>query len=64
MGLLLSMEYRRIWFDERAEYERYTYTREEIIKQENKIKRRSVQRMMTYRMPTKNQFIDQRAKER
>lgn len=64
MGLLLSMEYMKMWFKERAVYEKYAYTREETIKQENKIKRRNIQRMMTYRRPTKNQFIDDRARER
>lgn len=64
MGFLMNMEYHRKWFAERALYEKDTYTREEIIKQENKIKRRCVQRMMTYRSPTKNQFIDERAIDR
>ncbi|XP_023020070.1 uncharacterized protein [Leptinotarsa decemlineata] len=59
MGLLMSNEYMRRWFTERAAFEKDTYTREKIIKEENKIKRRFVQRMMTYRKPTKNQFIEE-----
>lgn len=58
MNFLMSNEYMRIWFKERAVYEKSTYTREQIIKEENKIKRRFVQRMMTYRKPTKTQFIE------
>ncbi|XP_028129683.1 uncharacterized protein LOC114325744 [Diabrotica virgifera virgifera] len=63
MGFLMSNEYMRMWFKQRAEFEKDTYTREEIIKSESKIHRRFVQRMMTYRNPGKNEIIEQRIRK-
>ncbi|XP_060518794.1 muscle, skeletal receptor tyrosine-protein kinase-like isoform X2 [Cylas formicarius] len=56
MNFLMSNEYMRMWFKEKEIYERNTYSTEQIIKDESKIKRRYVQRMMTYKKPTKNDF--------
>ncbi|KAI4464265.1 hypothetical protein MML48_3g00005523 [Holotrichia oblita] len=36
----------RIWFKERGQYEKEVYTKKEMMKEESKIKRRFVQRMM------------------
>ncbi|KAJ8921006.1 hypothetical protein NQ315_015802 [Exocentrus adspersus] len=58
MNFLMSNEYMRMWFQEKGGYDKDTYTREQIIKDESKIKRRIIQRMMTYRRPPKNHFID------
>ncbi|XP_030768268.1 uncharacterized protein LOC115891830 [Sitophilus oryzae] len=58
MIFLMSNEYMRMWFNERGKYEKDTYSKEEIIKEESKIKRRFVQRMMTYRQPSKNFFLE------
>ncbi|XP_076255106.1 uncharacterized protein LOC143193053 [Rhynchophorus ferrugineus] len=60
MHFLMSNEYMRIWFRERAKYEKGTYSKEAIIKEESKIKRRFVQRMMTYKKPNKNQFLEEK----
>ncbi|GJQ86592.1 hypothetical protein Trydic_g7826 [Trypoxylus dichotomus] len=46
MYCLLNFEYRRIWFKERGQYEKEVYTKKEMMKEESKIKRRFVQRMM------------------
>ncbi|CAG9764614.1 unnamed protein product [Ceutorhynchus assimilis] len=58
MKFIMSNEYMRIWFDERKRYETETYSREQIIKEESKIKRRFVQRMMTYKKPNKNELTN------
>lgn len=58
MQFIMSNEYMRIWFNDRALYEKDTYSREQIIKEESRIRRRFVQRMMTYKKPNKNDFID------
>ncbi|KAJ8934189.1 hypothetical protein NQ314_013506 [Rhamnusium bicolor] len=40
MEFIMSNEYMRMWFKERSKYEKDTYTREQIIKEESRIKRR------------------------
>ncbi|XP_056636602.1 uncharacterized protein LOC130893161 [Diorhabda carinulata] len=64
MKFLMSNEYMRMWFKQRAVFEKYTYTREEIIKSESKIHRKFVQRMMTYRKPGKNELVEQKFMEK
>lgn len=59
MRFIISNEYMRKWFNERATYEKNTYSRENIIKEESKIKRRFVQRMMTYKKPNKLEVLEQ-----
>nr|CAH7718364.1 unnamed protein product [Callosobruchus chinensis] len=59
MWLVMSNGYYAQWFKERAVYERNTYYKWEIIKQEKKVKRRFVQRMMTYRKPTRNEYLEE-----
>lgn len=49
----------RKWFKERGTYEKNTYSKEESIKEESKIKRRFVQRMMTYKKPNKLELLEQ-----
>ncbi|VEN43996.1 unnamed protein product [Callosobruchus maculatus] len=58
MWLVMSNGYYAQWFKERAVYERNTYYKWETIKQEKKVKRRFVQRMMTYRKPTRNEYLE------
>ncbi|XP_018574940.1 uncharacterized protein LOC108913800 [Anoplophora glabripennis] len=58
MNFIMSNEYMRMWFKEKQLHEKDTYARDQIIKKERKIKRRMIQRMMTYRKPSKNHFID------
>ena len=60
MSFIMSNEYMRMWFKERGKYERDTYSKEQIIKEESKIKRRFVQRMMTWQRPTKNEFLEEK----
>lgn len=55
----MSNEYMRKWFKERGTYEKNNYSKEEIIKEESKIKRRFVQRMMTYKKPNKLELLEQ-----
>lgn len=55
----MSNEYMRQWFNERGTYEKNTYSKEAIIKEESKIKRRFVQRMMTYKKPNKLEMLEQ-----
>lgn len=43
----MSDEYWRIWFNERATYERDFYFKEQTRREESKIKRRFVQRNLT-----------------
>nr|CAH7769352.1 unnamed protein product [Callosobruchus chinensis] len=53
-------EYLREWFKEWAVFNKNVYTREQIIKDESKIQRKWIQRMMTYRRPTKFEMIEER----
>lgn len=54
----MSNEYMRMWFKEKAVYDKNTYIRDQIIRDECKIKRRTIQRMATFRKQSKNQFIE------
>lgn len=60
----MSNEYMRIWNKEKAFYEKYTYTRAKIIKDESKIKRRFVQRMTNFKPVTKTDMIENELKRR
>ncbi|VEN47265.1 unnamed protein product [Callosobruchus maculatus] len=60
MWKLMSNEYLREWFKEWAVFNKNVYTREQIIKEESKIQRKWIQRMMTYRRPTKFEMIEER----
>ncbi|CAH1991757.1 unnamed protein product [Acanthoscelides obtectus] len=58
MWMVMSNGYGTQWFKEKAVYEKETYFRWETIKQEKKVKRRTVQRMMTYRQPTRIEYLE------
>lgn len=60
----MSNEYMRIWLKEKAAYERITYTRAKIIKEESKIKRRYVQRMTNFKPLTKADLIENELKKK
>ncbi|KAL1513308.1 hypothetical protein ABEB36_002730 [Hypothenemus hampei] len=62
MRFIMSNEYMRKWFKEREIYEKNTYSKIEIIKGESKIKRRYVQRMMTYKKPDKFHLLEDKFK--
>uniref|UniRef100_A0AAR5Q379 Uncharacterized protein n=1 Tax=Dendroctonus ponderosae TaxID=77166 RepID=A0AAR5Q379_DENPD len=59
MHFIMSNEYMRKWFKERGAYEKDTYSKEQIIREESRIKRRFVQRMMTYQKPVKTQLFEE-----
>ncbi|CAH1979865.1 unnamed protein product [Acanthoscelides obtectus] len=63
MWKLMSNEDLREWFKEWAVFNKDVYTREQIIKEESKIQRKWIQRMMTYRQPTKLEIIEERLRK-